>query len=256
MHCDHKLGLSLGVIIVGFAAALCFPRQRDREPVSLELENSAELDKEISWLPIRAYTEQESQPAQPAPAAPPQPVESAFEAPVPGAGDDDDIELYAGPPEPIQPVADTPDSGTAIVPIPASISPDAVAASTPVDQYTVQPGDTLSGLAARFLGSHARYLDIYEANREVLRNPNDLQPRMVLTIPRAADAAVSASEGDAPRVQSRPAGEDAAITAPNSTTSTGGAPSGSRNGLFKPARHRPFVPPGTGSTEGVSTSAP
>ena len=254
MHCDHKLGLSLGVIIVGFAAALCFPRQRDREPVSLELENTAELDQEISWLPVRAYTEQESQPERVQPAALPQPVESAFEAPAPAAGDEDPIELFAGPLEPIQPAAN--DSGAAILPVPASISPDAVAASTPVDQYTVQPGDTLSGLAARFLGSHARYLEIYEANREVLRNPNDLQPRMVLTIPQPTDSVATAPAADAPHAQSRPAAEAPVGVEPNSTTSPGGAPSGSRNGLFRPARHRPFVPPGAGSTEGVSTSAP
>ena len=251
MHCDHKLGLSLGVIIVGFAAALCFPRQRDREAVSLELENSAELDKEISRLPVRAYTEQESQATRPASDAPPQPAAFAFETPVPGAGDEDHIAPFAGPPEPIQPVPDARAGGTAISQVPASISPDAVAASTAVERYTVQPGDTLSGLAARFLGSHARYLEIYEANRDVLRNPNDLQPRMVLTIPRAGGSAATGARDEAARASSAPTATESAATG-----EAAGAAASGRNGLFKPARHRPFVPPGAGATEGVSTSAP
>ncbi len=256
MHCDHKLGLSLGVIIVGFAAALCFPRQRDREPVSLELENSAELDQEIARLPVRAYTEQESQLARPATSTPPEPAASAFETPVPGGSDGDHLELFAGPPEPIRPDADTPLVPAAPTPVPASISPDAVAASQHVDQYTVQPGDTLSGLAARFLGSHARYLELYEANRDVLRNPNDLQPRMVLKIPRPRPAEPSAAHPQhaAPSPTDNPPHAEPSVTSTSEAAAP--APTGRRPGLFQPARHRPFILPASNSTEPASTTAP
>src|SRR4051812_12276500 len=47
MHRDHKLGLALGVLIVGFAAALCFPKQTDIDQRLLQLENPAELDADI-----------------------------------------------------------------------------------------------------------------------------------------------------------------------------------------------------------------
>jgi LysM repeat protein len=49
--------------------------------------------------------------------------------------------------------------------------------------YVVQPGDTLSGLAGRFLGSTRRFLNLYEANRHVLSSPDNLKVGMRLIIP-------------------------------------------------------------------------
>jgi len=49
--------------------------------------------------------------------------------------------------------------------------------------YRVKSGDTLSGIAQRFLGNSLRYRDIYEANRDVLNDPHDLRPGMVIRIP-------------------------------------------------------------------------
>lgn len=51
-------------------------------------------------------------------------------------------------------------------------------------RYRVQAGDTLWGLALHFLGSSRRYREIFEANRNLLRDPDDLRPGMVLRIPR------------------------------------------------------------------------
>lgn len=53
----------------------------------------------------------------------------------------------------------------------------------PVLMHTVQPGDTLRGLAARFLGDERRWREIFEANRETIRDPNLIRPGMELTIP-------------------------------------------------------------------------
>ena len=49
--------------------------------------------------------------------------------------------------------------------------------------YTVQAGDSLPGIAFRFYGTTVAYLQILEANQEVVRNPADLRAGMVLTIP-------------------------------------------------------------------------
>lgn len=50
--------------------------------------------------------------------------------------------------------------------------------------YVVQPGDNLSALAERFLGNPNRWVDIYNANREVIGgNPNLIHPGQRLTIP-------------------------------------------------------------------------
>lgn len=49
--------------------------------------------------------------------------------------------------------------------------------------YTVQKGDTLSGIARKIMGA-ADWRPLYEANREVIgSNPNQIQIGMVLVIP-------------------------------------------------------------------------
>jgi hypothetical protein len=234
MHCDHKLGLSLGVLIIGFAAALCFPRQRDREVVSLELEGAADLDHEIALLPVRAYTEQEAAPEMPAAPVAPEPEAFAFDQPVSG-GDEEPLNLFAGPPEPIQTTNAGASSPSNSVPATAAISPDAVAAPEALEEYTVQPGDTLSGLAARFLGSHSRYLELYEANRNVLSSPDDLQPQMKLRIPGAQPSVARTSRDVAPH-------DDGARMASNGAASGVAADDQPQPNRFKPAGRRPFIP--------------
>ena len=50
--------------------------------------------------------------------------------------------------------------------------------------YTVQPGDTLSGIAEWFYGDRSRKRDIYAANRSTITDPQSLEAGMVLRIPR------------------------------------------------------------------------
>lgn len=50
-------------------------------------------------------------------------------------------------------------------------------------EYTVQKGDSLSDIAKEFLGDRNKYMDIFEANKKSLRNPNDLRVGMTLKIP-------------------------------------------------------------------------
>ena len=52
--------------------------------------------------------------------------------------------------------------------------------------YTVQPGDTLSGIAKKFLGNANAYMDIFNANTDKLKDPNKIQPGQVLKIPQPA----------------------------------------------------------------------
>ncbi|MBA3631582.1 MAG: LysM peptidoglycan-binding domain-containing protein [Acidobacteria bacterium] len=49
--------------------------------------------------------------------------------------------------------------------------------------YTVRPGDTLAKISQRFYGTTRRYLDIYEANRDVLRSPSQIEVGQELRIP-------------------------------------------------------------------------
>lgn len=55
----------------------------------------------------------------------------------------------------------------------------------PARVHIVQPGDTLRGLAARFLGDERRWREIFEANRDTISDPNKISPGMELTIPQA-----------------------------------------------------------------------
>ena len=51
--------------------------------------------------------------------------------------------------------------------------------------YTVQSGDTLSAIAKQFYGSSSKYNSIFEANRDILDNPDRIKPGQILKIPAA-----------------------------------------------------------------------
>lgn len=49
--------------------------------------------------------------------------------------------------------------------------------------YTVKAGDTLSKIAKEHLGSANSYMQIFEANRDQLSDPDEIKPGQVLKIP-------------------------------------------------------------------------
>jgi nucleoid-associated protein YgaU len=51
--------------------------------------------------------------------------------------------------------------------------------------YTVKAGDTLSKIAKEELGSANAYMKIFEANRDLLTDPDKIKPGQVLKIPAA-----------------------------------------------------------------------
>ena len=60
----------------------------------------------------------------------------------------------------------------------------APATEPPADFYTVQRGDSLSKIAKRFYGDAMKYPIIFEANREIIKDPNLIYPGQRLRIPR------------------------------------------------------------------------
>ena len=50
-------------------------------------------------------------------------------------------------------------------------------------QYTVKPGDTLSKISREFYGDANQYTRIFEANRNVLSDPNQIDVGQTLVIP-------------------------------------------------------------------------
>jgi nucleoid-associated protein YgaU len=69
----------------------------------------------------------------------------------------------------------------AAAPTPAA---QAAPASQANDTYTVQAGDTLSGIAKKVLGNANAYMDIFNANKDQLTDPDKIQPGQVLKIPQ------------------------------------------------------------------------
>lgn len=135
-----------------------------------------------------------SQPAAPAPAtqsagapetdtqATPSPAEAAAEAPP----------APASPPaaaEPIAPGAATDTAPTLPQPVPVPVAgaadaPAAQLAPPPPVTVTVQPGFTLWGIARENFGAGVMYVQVYEANRDKIRNPDLIYPGQVFAIPQ------------------------------------------------------------------------
>jgi nucleoid-associated protein YgaU len=49
--------------------------------------------------------------------------------------------------------------------------------------YTVKAGDSLSKISKQFYGSVNEYMRIFEANRDQLKDPNEIRPGQELVIP-------------------------------------------------------------------------
>jgi nucleoid-associated protein YgaU len=61
--------------------------------------------------------------------------------------------------------------------------PQPTPAKASMKTYTVKSGDTLSEIAKRELGSANKYMEIFNANRDQLADPDKIKPGQVLKIP-------------------------------------------------------------------------
>ncbi len=72
--------------------------------------------------------------------------------------------------------------------------------------YTVKPGDSLSKIAKEVWGDMRRWSEIFEANRDQIKDPNIIQVGQKLRIPGASTeapepAGSQKSEGQAPAIE-------------------------------------------------------
>jgi LysM repeat protein len=67
------------------------------------------------------------------------------------------------------------------------VQPTAAAgpAAAPATTYTVKAGDTLSKIAKEHLGNANAYMEIFNANRDQLTDPDKIKPGQVLKLPVA-----------------------------------------------------------------------
>ena len=66
-----------------------------------------------------------------------------------------------------------------------TIDPSLPAPTPKAQAYTVQSGDTLSKISKQFYGDANRYMKIFDANKDQLKDPNVIKPGQVLKIPAA-----------------------------------------------------------------------
>jgi nucleoid-associated protein YgaU len=76
-------------------------------------------------------------------------------------------------------------SSTAPAPTPTPASPPTPTATPAPRTHTVAKGDTLSRIAKQVYGDANQWKRIFEANRDVLKDPDRIFPGQVLKIPDA-----------------------------------------------------------------------
>jgi nucleoid-associated protein YgaU len=115
----------------------------------------------------------------PAPVVAPGPAAVSTADPSPAANDATTVVSAAAPP------VVTPEQATAEPARPASQSPAPQSPPAPVS-VTVQPGFTLWAIAKDQFGDGILYVQVYEANRDRIRDPDLIYPGQVFTLPDAA----------------------------------------------------------------------
>jgi nucleoid-associated protein YgaU len=185
-----KLVLASAVLIAGLAAALLFRRPDAAPPGPVEPPFPSSLIlRATEPIPLVDPPEVTShlEGRIDAPAETPPALKSAAADELP-APDRVPPKLPARPPAMGLPTADVAATEiyTGELPPPGAAGSSRVAPSIASGRtlHRVQEGDTLSGLARRYLGSADRYPILYQANRLVLRSPDRLPVGVDLVIPQ------------------------------------------------------------------------
>ena len=234
MHQDQRIGLALGVLLIGACAALFF-RNETRERVETpRLQHAQELDDRIAERTTRPYLKGVEA------------VEAGDRVRIRSVADRKESELASdedhggsylssaeqafggknssGGGQPLSQLTDSDSDVQELAPIPVpgdrlpgdrlpgdrslsagktetgnSIlnSKPGISGRTSGDNpqkertHLVQKGESLSSIAAKHLGNSNRFQDLFEANRDQLRDANDLRSGMVLKIPELASNSAS-----------------------------------------------------------------
>ncbi|HNP36655.1 MAG TPA: peptidoglycan-binding protein LysM [Woeseiaceae bacterium] len=67
------------------------------------------------------------------------------------------------------------------VPAPAAKAPPEL--EEKIEYYTIAKGDTLSAVAKRYYGNASQYVRIFEANKDIIENPDKIFPGQKIRIP-------------------------------------------------------------------------
>jgi LysM repeat protein len=214
---DQQIGLALGILLVGAVSAFFF-RHEEPAPRRLPaLRTAAELDRQIAERPHAPYL---TEPNDHDPATDLKEGHNRFATEQ--AGDPGLV------PDPIALDGDL--SSTVF----ASQSQPAV--PTREQYHIVRGGDTLSSIALQYLGSTTRFQEVFEANRDRLRTPNDLRIGQEIRIPLPSRTTTPATMPRAATNQQ---------PAPTSATDTPAVAPTEGERRFVPYRGSPLTPAAT-----------
>jgi LysM repeat protein len=200
MQPDQKVGLALGVLLIGVVAAFFFRNEPDPAQRAPALSRAEAVHREIAEKRLAPYF---SDLAKADRAAKPDEQETSerrlprWNEPPPSdpfAGADPDHSVPAPAPDPIQIEGHRDDSVAE-----RRLIPEAVPSPSPAPSaefHVVQRGDTLSSIAGKYLGSQARFREIFDANRDQLQSADDLQIGMKLRIPDGGTATIASPSTD------------------------------------------------------------
>ena len=218
MHQDQRIGLALGVLLVGACAAFFFRNETRTNPPAPRLQHAQELDDRIAERTTRPYlkgveiieaadrnrartsADQESSDEDhstdywsplDSPSGQFSSEKSTRDRKSRAKRLNDQNEVLELAPISIpndnQALSNPGHSGD-----PAGSNTDAVThrsnskSSAPAGDgrtHVVQKGETLSSIAAKTLGSPNRFHELFEANQDQLSDPNALKPGMTIRIP-------------------------------------------------------------------------
>ncbi len=210
MHQDQRIGLALGVLLLGAAGAFFFRHDAKPGAESPHLRTARQLDARIAEKSISPYLQgiEEVDPPRGIAAR----NTSDRGGPPLRQGDDRSLPSLDSPDfftedsrEPFEasthnsrtrPQSDSEGDGIpdlAPIPIPdtdeiatsgtnsrSDVAPNAALTER---LHIVQKGETLSSIAAKELGSTNRFIEIYEANKDQLKDANDVRVGMKLRMP-------------------------------------------------------------------------
>ena len=182
MQQDQRIGLALGVLLLGAAAAFFF--RNDPAPSnSPRLKSGRELDARIAEKAISPYLEA---------------GDEDHESPGIAARQISDRPGADGGPRLVAPdfssgdqTVDNDSDVQELAPIPfpddhrVDAASDERAGSPSAGEriHVVQKGETLSSIAAKELGSSSRYHELFDANRDQLNDADDVRVGMSLRVP-------------------------------------------------------------------------
>lgn len=224
MHQDQRIGLALGVLLIGACAALFFRNETRERAETPRLQHAQELDDRIAERTTRPYLKgieavEAGDRVRIRSVADRKGSESASDEDHGGSYLSSSEQAFgsknsSGGGQPLSQLTDSDSDVQELAPIPvpgdrslstgkneaehsSSSNKPGISGRTSGENpqkertHLVQKGESLSSIAAKHLGNSNRFQDLFEANRDQLRDANDLRSGMVLKIPELASTSAS-----------------------------------------------------------------